>query len=210
MSFLEVLKVLGLFIFCYFFGGILFCDIIARIIKKKDLKKVGDKNPGGWNLIFNISKYWGIIGMWLDALKGFLSYFIVLLPTNSEMLAIIGGCITVLGHNHSPYYKFKGGKGIATTFGLFWGLTPLTLFTFGGGFVAGLFLLKNMIWGVIFGIVAPMIFLIFFRGSLVYLILLLLLLIVIPKHLNTSKSFKENFRFRKEKSIKDLFTPKNR
>ena len=210
MTLVEILKIIGALISCYLFGGILFCNIISRTVGKKDLSKIGDKNPGGWNLVFNISKYWGIFGMWLDALKGFLSYFLVLLLTNSEMFALIGGCLAVLGHTYSPYYKFKGGKGIATTFGLFFGISLWSIIFFGIGFVGGLYLIRNMIWGVIFGIITPMIFLVFFLKSPIYLLLGVLLLIVVPKYLNRSIGLRDNFKFRKESSMKDLFTPKIR
>jgi len=210
MLYLEILKITGALILCYLIGGIHFCNLISKAVAKKDLKDIGDKNPGGWNLLFNVSMYWGVIGSWLDALKGFLSYFFILLLTGSELLALIGGSIAVLGHCYSPYHRFKGGKGVAAIFGLFLGASPWSILVFGVGFVSGLFMVKNMIWGVFFGIIAPMVFLIFFLDSPVYLILTLLLLIVIPKYVNHSISMSENFKFRKEKNMKDLFTPKIR
>jgi glycerol-3-phosphate acyltransferase PlsY len=210
MPYIEILKAAGAIILCYLYGGVLFCSIIARAVGKKDLMKIGDKNPGGWNLVFNVSKYWGFFGSWLDALKGFLSYFFVLLVTGSELLALTGGLAAVLGHNYSPYFKFKGGKGIGTTFGLFFGISPWAIPIFGVGFVGGLYLIRNMIWGVIFGIITPMVFLVFFLDSPVYLVLTALLIIVLPKYINWSQSMKESFRFRKEKAMKDLFTPKTR
>ncbi|MEE8324046.1 MAG: hypothetical protein V3R31_00160, partial [Candidatus Humimicrobiaceae bacterium] len=77
--------------------------------------------------------------------------------------------------------------------------------------VSGLFLIRNMIWGVVVGLVTTGIFLWLFKGSSLYLIMtLLLLLLIIPKYINRSMSLGENFRFRKEKTMKDLFTPKIR
>ncbi|MDP3011135.1 MAG: hypothetical protein Q8N27_00295, partial [Candidatus Hydromicrobium sp.] len=74
-----------------------------------------------------------------------------------------------------------------------------------------LFLIRNMIWGVISGIVASSIFLWLFESSLVYLIIgILLIIIIIPKYINLSITIPNNFKFRKEKSLKDLFTPKIR
>jgi len=210
MLYLEILKITGALSLCYLIGGIHFCNLISKAVAKKDLKDLGDKNPGGWNLLFNVSIYWGMIGSWLDALKGFLSYFSILLLTGSELLALIGGCLAVLGHCYSPYHRFKGGKGVAAVFGLFLGASPWSILAFAAGFVGGLLLVKNMIWGVFFGIITPMIFLMFFLDSPVYLTLLLLLLIMIPKYINHSKSMSENFKFRKEKNMKDLFTPKIR
>ena len=68
-----------------------------------------------------------------------------------------------------------------------------------------------MIWGVVTGIITSSVFLLILRGSSAYLILaVLLIIIVIPKYINHSINFSYNFKIRKEKNIKDLFTPKVR
>ncbi|GAG64931.1 unnamed protein product, partial [marine sediment metagenome] len=147
----------------------------------------------------------------LDVLKGFLSYFLVLKITNFEIVAILAGCAAVAGHNYSPYLKFSGGKGIATTLGFLLAIHPLTIIAYGIGILSALFSIRNMIWGVISGIVASSIFLWLFKSSPVYLIAgILLLMIIIPKYINRSITIPHNFKFRKEKSVKDLFTPKIR
>src|SRR4030065_160732 len=140
----EFFRNIGFIVICYLIGAIPFCNIIAKIHSDKDLRKIGDRNPGGWNLVFNVSKYWGFLGIILDVLKGFLSYFLVLRITGVEIVA------------------------------------------------SGIFL-----W--------------LFKGSSVYLIMMtLLLIIIIPKYINRSIRISHNFKFRKEKTVKDLFTPKIR
>ena len=84
MGNLEFYRNIGIIIICYFIGAIPFCNIIAKIHSNKDLRRIGDKNPGGWNLVFNVSKFWGFFGAILDVLKGFFSYFLVLRITNME------------------------------------------------------------------------------------------------------------------------------
>jgi len=54
MENLEFIMNTGLIALCYFIGAIPFCNIIAKIHSNKDLREIGDKNPGGWNLVFNI------------------------------------------------------------------------------------------------------------------------------------------------------------
>ncbi|MCL5073155.1 MAG: glycerol-3-phosphate acyltransferase, partial [Actinobacteria bacterium] len=61
---------IGIIIACYLIGAIPFCYIIGQLAGGKKLTEIGDKNPGGWNLIFNVSKFWGIIGTMLDVAKG--------------------------------------------------------------------------------------------------------------------------------------------
>ncbi len=211
MGILEIIEIVVILVLAYLIGAIPFCNILAMATAKKDLTKIGDKNPGGWNLVFNVSKIWGIVGILLDMCKGYFSYFFVYMFTGNLMLAILAGCAAVAGHNYSPYLKFRGGKGLATMGGLVIAISPLTLLSFGLGMVSGLFLIRNMIWGVVVGLVTTGIFLWLFKGSSLYLIMtLLLLLLIIPKYINRSMSLGENFRFRKEKTMKDLFTPKIR
>src|SRR4030065_433442 len=163
-------------------------NIIAGIHSSKDLREVGDKNPGGWNLVFNVSKYWGALGILFDLLKGFLPYFLILRITGMEIVAILAGCAAVAGHNYSPYLKLYGGKGIATTMGFFIAISPFTILAFAIGILLAIFLIKNMIWSVISAIVFSGIFLWLFKDSVLYLIMVvLLLIIIIPKCINRSK-----------------------
>ena len=211
MSNLELYRNIGLIVICYFIGAIPFCNIIAKIHSNKDLRKIGDRNPGGWNLVFNVSKIWGVTGIILDVLKGTLSYFLVLRITGMDMVALLAGCATVAGHNYSPYLKFSGGKGVAATLGFLCAVHPLAVVAYGIGIVPALFLIRNMIWGIISAITAASIFLWLFKGSYLYLIMgELLIIISVPKYINRSINLSQNFKFRKEKSAKDLFTPKIR
>ncbi len=211
MENLEILRNIGLIVLCYLIGAIPFCNIIAKVHSKKDLRKIGDRNPGGWNLVFNISKYWGAVGIILDVLKGFLSYFVILRITGLEIVAILAGCAAVAGHNYSPYLKLSGGRGIAAMLGFFLAVSPFTVIAFAIGILSAIFLIRNMIWAVVSGIVASSIFSWLFKDSSFYLIMgILLLIIIIPKHINHSIKISHNFKFRKEKTVKDLFTPKIR
>lgn len=211
MGILEILTIIGILILCYLIGAIPFCNILAKAVGKKDLTKIGDKNPGGWNLIFNVSKIWGIIGMILDICKGYFSYFLVYIFTGNLLLALLSGCAAVTGHNYSPYLKFRGGKGLAAMGGLLIAIHPLTVITFAVGILPGLFLIKNMIWGVFLGIVTSGIFLWLFMENSMYLAMTaLLLIIIIPKYVNRRIRLGTNFKFRKEKTLQDLFTPKIR
>jgi len=211
MSNLELYRNIGLIVICYFIGAIPFCNIISKIHSNKDLRKIGDRNPGGWNLVFNVSKIWGATGIILDVLKGTLSYFLVLRITGMDIVALLAGCAAVAGHNYSPYLKFSGGKGVAATLGFLCAVHPLAVVAYGIGIVPALFLIRNMIWGIISAITAASIFLWLFKGSYLYLIIgELLIIISVPKYINRSINLSQNLKFRKEKSAKDLFTPKIR
>ncbi|MCL4377537.1 MAG: glycerol-3-phosphate acyltransferase [Actinobacteria bacterium] len=211
MGILEILKFTVFIIISYLIGAIPFCYIIGRFLSGKKLTEIGDKNPGSWNLIFNVSRFWGIIGAFLDVAKGYFAYFLVLKFTGSELTAILAGCAAVAGHDYSPYLKFSGGKGIATALGFLLAVNPLTIPAFAAGILTGLFVIRNMLWSIVLGILTSCIFMWIFKDSAVFLILaILLILIMVPKQINRSSNFLTNFKFHKEASVKDLFVPKIR
>jgi len=207
MENLEIYKSIGIIIFSYFLGGIPFCYIIVKIFARKDLSEIGDKSPSASNVVCNVSKFLGGIGGLLDFGKGYISYFIAFKITGLEFIAILAGCAAVAGHNYSPYLKFSGGKGFGATFGVLTAIYPFTLIVYGAGLVLALLLIRNRLWGFISGFVCSGVFLCILKNSLLYLILtVLIIIIVIPRDINYQESISGNFKFRKEKDLKNLFT----
>jgi glycerol-3-phosphate acyltransferase PlsY len=97
---------------------------------------VGSGNIGATNAMRVLGKPAGIFVLLMDALKGFaaakwLSLLVFNFSGTSsasiETLQIIAGIGAVLGHNYTCWLKFKGGKGIATTAGVYLALAPLPL-----------------------------------------------------------------------------------
>ena len=104
----------------YLVGGIPFGYLIGRI-RGVDVRKVGSKNIGATNVFRTVGKKWGLLAFACDVLKG-------LLPTVAAKAfggpALWVGVACVVGHMLTPYMKFKGGKGVATAFGMLIGLLP--------------------------------------------------------------------------------------
>jgi glycerol-3-phosphate acyltransferase PlsY len=99
----------GSFMFSYWLG----------LMARHNLKDVGDGNPGAMNLYKAAGFRWGMAGVVLDFMKGYLP-LVLLMKTGA-----LGGydivpvaAAPVLGHAFSPFLKFKGGKAIAVTFGV--------------------------------------------------------------------------------------------
>lgn len=116
-------------IFSYLFGNINWAVIISRS-KKLDIKKMGSGNPGTLNMSRNLGLKFGLLTFFLDVLKGaiptLVAYFILknrfLYNTDFpafEFAIYLCGLFAVLGHIYPFWMKFKGGKGIATTIGVF-------------------------------------------------------------------------------------------
>ena len=219
---MEILKNIGFIAGSYFIGAIPFCYLLGKMVSGKKLTEIGDNNPGGWNLVFNVSKVWGFIGIILDIAKGYFAYFLAyrftetgfieaLHTTNNQVIAVLAGCAAVAGHNYSPYLKWRGGKGLATFAGFVLSAHPLNFFIAAVAILIGLIVAKNMIWAVSMAIIFPGVFLMVSKDTIIFAIMTLLLFcIMIPKQINQSISLGLNFKFRKEATLKDLFKPKIR
>ncbi len=111
----------------YLLGAVPFGVLVARAVEK-DLTKSGSGNTGAANAFRTLGSKGGAIVLVADVLKGtiacFLAYISLVpgfaLPAAKAVL----GLLAVLGHNYSVFRGFKGGKGIATTFGVVLALNP--------------------------------------------------------------------------------------
>ncbi|OHD77866.1 MAG: hypothetical protein A3J97_07485 [Spirochaetes bacterium RIFOXYC1_FULL_54_7] len=108
----------------YLSGAINYAIIITRLAIGKDIRTMGNLNPGTSNVLRTVGKGWGILVGFLDGIKGFLPVLlakIFLYPANTPrdlgFLYLIG-IAAVLGHCRPLFYKFKGGGGIGTMQGV--------------------------------------------------------------------------------------------
>jgi glycerol-3-phosphate acyltransferase PlsY len=118
-----------LIIIAYLVGSIPFGVIIARAYGK-DLREIGSGNIGATNLSRALGKKWGYFCFFLDMLKGLLpmiaaARLLSKTPSSLEFLFWLAvGIAAVLGHIFPVYLGFRGGKGVATSFGVALGLWP--------------------------------------------------------------------------------------
>ena len=110
----------------YCIGGIPFGFIIGKL-RGVDVRTVGSKNIGATNVFRTVGKKWGLAAFALDVLKGLLPVLAAkhFAPVDAyPWLQLAVGVACVAGHMLTPYMKFKGGKGVATAFGMLLGLVP--------------------------------------------------------------------------------------
>jgi len=123
------MKFAALIIVAYLLGSIPFGQIIARA-HGKDLRSIGSGNIGATNLARALGKKWAYLCFFLDVAKGFAPVFaatrLLSRPPalNELVLALAVAIAAVLGHIFPIYLKFKGGKGVATSFGVALGFWP--------------------------------------------------------------------------------------
>lgn len=107
----------------YLVGGIPFGFIIGKM-RGVDVRTVGSRNIGATNVFRTVGKKWGLIAFACDVLKGLLPTLAAKIWASEEWLPLVVGVTCVVGHMLTPYMKFKGGKGVATAFGMLIGLVP--------------------------------------------------------------------------------------
>ena len=130
----------------YLVGGIPFGFIIGKA-RGVDVRTVGSKNIGATNVFRTVGKKWGLIAFVLDVAKGLVPTLVCRhcgCAQAPSWLPLAVGMACVVGHMLTPYMKFRGGKGVATAFGMLIALIPSLV---GVAFVvfAVLFALSHMI-----------------------------------------------------------------
>jgi len=111
----------------FLLGSIPFSWILVWLLKGEDLRKVGSGNPGATNAIRVAGKGWGYLALALDITKGFAA--VALAPripgiVSNDWLPVACGLAAILGNIYCPFLRFKGGKAVATSAGVFLALVP--------------------------------------------------------------------------------------
>jgi len=110
----------GPFLLGYLLGSIPFGLLLTRFAGTVDLRSIGSGNIGATNVLRTGRKGLAVATLLLDALKGVAA---VLIAHQVGQLAAVGAAAgAVLGHMFPVWLSFKGGKGMATTLGVMWGL----------------------------------------------------------------------------------------
>lgn len=140
---------LALVILAYLIGSIPTSVWVSRAIFHIDIRDYGSGNAGATNTFRVLGSKWGTFVMLVDMLKGLLAVKLALLlpyyvlndfaRTNFQ----IGlGLVAVIGHIFPIWADFRGGKGVATLFGLILGISPWTAMSCVGVFALVLFLTR--------------------------------------------------------------------
>ncbi len=120
---MEPLALLLVFVVSFLFGSIPFGYLIGKL-KGVDVRSYGSGNIGATNVSRVLGKKYGLLVLFLDALKGAAAVLVarsIGLPQEYQVLA---GISAVAGHCFSPWLSFRGGKGVATALGAFLVISP--------------------------------------------------------------------------------------
>lgn len=135
MIFAAVITVIA----AYLIGSVNFAVIFSSAFLKKDVRKMGSGNAGTTNVMRNGGFLPGALTFICDALKGFVASFLgkmifAYIFNNSDLSwanpvygALICGLACMIGHVFPIFFQFKGGKGVATSVGIFSVCCPLAI-----------------------------------------------------------------------------------
>lgn len=113
----------------YLIGSLSFAVLVSRSMGLADPRSYGSGNPGATNVLRSGSKKAAIATLLLDAAKGWLPVFLVrvLGPAHGldDTAVAWAGLGAFLGHLYPVFFRFQGGKGVATALGVLVGIAPL-------------------------------------------------------------------------------------
>ena len=113
----------------YLIGSLSFAVIVSRTMGLADPRTFGSKNPGATTVLRSGSKKAAIVTLLLDAAKGWLPVVLIQwfgAPYGlAEGTMALAGLAAFLGHLYPVFFKFVGGKGVATALGVLLGFSPL-------------------------------------------------------------------------------------
>lgn len=112
----------------YLIGSLSFAVVVSRFMGLADPRTYGSKNPGATNVLRSGNKAAAVITLLLDALKGWLP--VVLVQVYGERYGLGAGTVALagfaafLGHLFPVFFRFQGGKGVATAAGVILAFNP--------------------------------------------------------------------------------------
>ena len=168
---MNILNTIVVFLLAYFLGSIPAAVWIGKLFHNIDVREHGSGNAGTTNVIRVLGWKTGIPVLLIDISKGWLAtmlpVFFHLAEKGSAMatnLQIVAGIVAIIGHIFPILAKFRGGKGVATIFGVLLAIHPLLTLS-----CSGIFLIVLLITGIVSvssmsaGIAFPLFLFLFFN-----------------------------------------------
>ncbi|MEN8215244.1 MAG: glycerol-3-phosphate 1-O-acyltransferase PlsY [Pseudomonadota bacterium] len=122
-----------LIVLAYLLGSVSGALIVSKMMGLPDPRTQGSGNPGATNVLRYSGKKAALITLCLDVFKGVIAVLIAKLITTEAMILAGAGLAVFLGHLYPIFFQFRGGKGVATAFGvlliLAWPVSLATLVT---------------------------------------------------------------------------------
>jgi len=110
----------------YLVGAIPFGLFVGKFLGGVDVRTVGSGNIGATNVLRGAGKKAALMTLLADAIKGLVPVLLTARIGNDDTVTALSGIAAIAGHNFPIYLRFKGGKGVATSFGVVLAVAPWT------------------------------------------------------------------------------------
>ncbi len=166
----------------YFIGAIPFSYLVGKFFAEVDIRAKGSRNVGATNVFRTAGLKCGLLAAALDVAKGTFAAWLGM-TVGGTVLACICGAAAVVGHCWPVFLRFRGGKGVATSFGVLVYLVPKAALILVGIFVVTVILFRIVSVGSITAAaVNPIAVAVIYRSWAVVLTALVLTVVVLYKH----------------------------
>lgn len=181
---MEWLTIAVLWLAAYLLGSINSAILLAKAFGLPDPRLVGSGNPGATNILRSGKKWLALLTLLGDLSKGFIPVFLATWLFQQQLwLAGLTAVFAFLGHLYPLYFRFQGGKGVATGLGVFLGLSPwLGLSTLAVWLSVATLTRYSSLSALMAALAAPLLTYLFFKDLWLTIIVVLLSLLSIFRH----------------------------
>jgi glycerol-3-phosphate acyltransferase PlsY len=171
----------------YLLGSLSFAVIVSRAMGLSDPRTYGSGNPGATNVLRSGSRKAAILTLLLDAAKGWLPVFLVdqfgeRIGLGEGTVALVG-LAAFVGHLWPVFFRFEGGKGVATAAGVLLGFNPLLgLATLGTWIIIAFFFRYSSLASIVSAVFAPFYQLLIWGGGPIAGVVALMGLLLVWRH----------------------------
>lgn len=130
-----MIKILLFAVLAYFMGSLPNGVVIGKRVKGIDIRDHGSGNSGATNAYRVLGPKYGIMVLIADVLKGFIPVMLADMAGIRGIALILIGIVAIVGHSLSLFLNFKGGKGVATSLGVFLYLVPQVMLVVVAAFI---------------------------------------------------------------------------
>jgi glycerol-3-phosphate acyltransferase PlsY len=183
----TLLTSLAAIVLAYLTGSLSFAVIVSRAFGLADPRSYGSKNPGATNVLRSGHRAAAVLTLAFDALKGYLPVWLALLLAPrfgfGEMTVACVGLAAFLGHLWPVFFRFEGGKGVATAAGVLLALNPwLGLATLLTWVIIVVFSRYSSLASIVAAVFAPFYQLLIWEPSAIALAIAVMSLLLVWRH----------------------------
>lgn len=171
----------------YLIGSLSFAVIVSRVMGLADPRSYGSRNPGATNVLRTGNKRAAGVTLALDALKGYLPVFAVAVWGPrwglGEGTLAMAGFAAFVGHLWPVFFRFRGGKGVATAAGVLLAFNPwLGLATLATWLIIAFFFRYSSLASLVAAVFAPFYQLLIWHAGPVFFAILVMSLLLVWRH----------------------------